>query len=331
MINLLLYQTKRSAGNPYLNEIARILSTRGIEGTLAHAPFWERKGNYDVINLQWPEELFNWKEPSDSDLDKLKKTFDYWKSRSKIVVTRHNIVPHNKWDNPQHVKLYNLVLSSADGIIHLGEYSKQEYLERYKNNPTLKNKIHGIVPHPIYTEYKSNITKEQAQEHMGIPKNKIVILVFGNIRNRKEKLLIRKAFSGAKVKNKYLLISCYPTIQSNGLRYLNPIWKWWHNLKPNHKKFFNIVPASKIPYFLNAADILFIQRKENLNSGLVFMGFAFSKTIVGPGVANIKDILEKTKNFTFNPCHPETAVEALTNACNNLPDEETVKENIKKH
>jgi len=58
------------------------------------------------------------------------------------------------------------------------------------------------------------------------------------------------------------------------------------------------------------------------------LGFAFSKTIVGPGVANIKSILEKTKNFTFDPCEPETAIQALDNACDLLPDKETIKKNI---
>jgi len=107
-----------------------------------------------------------------------------------------------------------------------------------------------------------------------------------------------------------------------------PIKRLWLNLKPNQKKFYTKVPFSRVQYFLNASDILFIQRKENLNSGLVFLGFAFSKTIVGPGVANIKSILEKTKNFTFDPCEPETAIQALDNACDLLPDKETIKKNI---
>lgn len=331
MIKVLLYQNKDSNGNPYLYEIERILQVHGIETERASLPFWEKQGTYDVINLQWPEELFNWKEPSDTDLAKLESTLEYWKSRSKIVITRHNTVPHNKKNNPQYVKLYNIVFRSADGIIHMGEYSKQEYLERYKNSSLSRNKIHGIIPHPTYTAYENTISRAQARQYLGIPENKIVILIFGSIRNFQEKIFIKKVFSGARAKNKYLLISYYPLSQIKGSRYLNPLRRLWLNLKPNQKKFYKKVPFSKVQYFLNAADILFIQRKENLNSGLVFLGFAFSKTIVGPGVANIKEILEKTKNFTFDPCKPETAIEALNNACNHLPDEETVKENIKQY
>jgi len=331
MTRVLLYQKENSNGNPYLYEVERILHAHGIETERASLSFWDMKGTYDVINLQWPEELFNWKEPSDNDLAKLERTLVYWKSNSKIVVTRHNIIPHNKKDNPQYVKLYNLVLGKTDGIIHMGEYSKHEYLERYKNSPTLLNKIHGIVPHPIYTEYENTISKTQARQELGIPKNKIVILVFGSIRNFQEKKFIKKVFSKLQNKNKYLLTSYYPLDQFKGSRYLNPLRRLWLNLKPNQKKFYEKVPFDKVQYFLNAADILFIQRKENLNSGLVFLGFAFSKTIVGPGVANIKAILEKTKNFTFDPCEPETAIQALDNACDHLQGQETIKKNIQEN
>jgi len=331
MTKVLLYQAKDSNGNPYLYEVERILQTHGIETEKASKPFWDMQGAWDVINLQWPEELFNWKEPTDADLAKLERTLEYWKSKSKIVVTRHNVIPHNKKDNLQYVKLYNMVLGTADGIIHLGEFSKQEYLTRYEDSPTLLNKIHGIVPHPIYTAYENTISKTQARQELGIPENKIVILIFGSIRNYQEKKFIKKVFSKLQNKNKYLLVSYYPLNQFKGSRYLNPLRRLWLNLKPNQKKFYKKVPFSKVQYFLNAADILFIQRKENLNSGLVFLGFAFSKTIVGPGVANIKKVLEKTKNFTFDPCKPETAIEALKNACDHLPNQEIIKENIREN
>lgn len=331
MINLLLFQTEKGAGNPYLWEIERILRKHGINAIMDDAPFWNRKGNYDAIVLQWPEELFKWNEPTDPGLKKLQQALDYWKSRSKIVVTRHNIIPHNKKDDPQYIKLYQMVLSVADGIVHLGDYSKKEFLERYKDTPLFKDIIHGVVPHPIYTKHKNSVTSHQAREYLGIPRNKTVILIFGNIRNDREKSFIKEVFSGVKKKNKYLLISNYPIKKSKGYRYLNGFWKWVLNLNPRQKKFYGIVPAQKIQYYMNAADILFIQRKENLNSGLVFLGFEYAKTVVGPGVANIKDVLQNTKNYTFDPHRTETATEALNMACENLSDRETIKENINQY
>jgi len=331
MMNILFFETDKAAGNPYLWEIERILRKHGINGILDDAPFWKREGDYDAIVLQWPEELFNWNDPTDEGLDKLKQTLDYWKSKTKIIVTRHNIIPHNKKDDPQYIKLYQMVLGVADGIVHLGEYSKQEFLSRYKDTPSFKNKIHGVVPHPIYTKHENSVTSQQAREYLGIPENKTVILIFGNIRNDREKSFIREVFSGVKKKNKYLLISNYPLKKSKGYRYLNGFWKWVLNLNPKQKKFYGIVPAQKIQYFLNAADILFIQRKKSLNSGLVFLGFEYTKAVVGPAVANIKDVLEKTKNYTFDPQLTETAIDALNMACEDLPDQETVKQNIKQY
>lgn len=213
----------------------------------------------------------------------------------------------------------------------MGEFSKDEYFERYNDSLLSKNKVHGIVPHPVYTTYENKISKEEARKELGIPAEKVVILVFGSIRNFQEKKFIKKVFSKLENKNKFLLTSYYPLDQFKGSRYLNPLRRLWLNLKPNQRKFYKKVPFSEVQNFFNAADILFIQRKENLNSGLVFLGFAFSKTIVGPGVANIKKVLEDTKNYTFNPYQINTVIEALKNACDNLPDRETIKENIEKN
>ena len=60
MIKVLLYQKENSNGNPYLYEIERILKAQGVQTERASLPFWNKEGNYDIINLQWPEELFNW-------------------------------------------------------------------------------------------------------------------------------------------------------------------------------------------------------------------------------------------------------------------------------
>jgi hypothetical protein len=331
MIKVLLYQLKESAGNPYIYEMSRILQKQGIVVTIGSDDFWDKKGDYDLINLQWPEELCRWHEPTDENLAILEETLKYWKEKSKIVVTRHNIIPHNYKDNQRYNNLYLTVFRYADGILHMGEFSRSEYLERYQNEAFLKNLVHGIVPHPIYTAYENFVSREVARRELGIPLDKTVILIFGNIRNREEKLFIHQVFRKMKHRKKYLLVSWYPLKSFKGSRFINPLIGWWLNLKPNEKNFYDQVPMSRVQYFFNASDVFFIQRRDNLNSGLIFLGFAYAKILVGPGVTNIKDILEKTKNFVFDPNRIEDVADALDKACDHVPDKETILQNIREN
>jgi hypothetical protein len=329
-ISILLYQHKASAGNPYLMEMNNIIHSLGMETTIASEPFWEKNDNFDVIHLQWPEELVDWRIPTDEMLDRLEETLGYWKKRSKIIVTRHNILPHQNI-NKQYYKLYDLVLGFADGIMHLGEFSRKDYLTRYQNTPFASKQVHGIVPHPIYTSYKNEVTQQEARKILGIPMNKKVFLIFGSIRSSDEKKFIRQVFNGLKIRNKYLLFSYYPIKRFTGSKYLKPIYKIWLNRSKSSKFFFEKVDAEQVQYFLNASDILFIQRKENLNSGLVFLGFQFSKLIVGPAVNNIRSVLERTNQFTFDPKKPETASRALEEASLSQFTPEEIRESINRN
>ena len=71
------------------------------------------------------------------------------------------------------------------------------------------------------------------------------------------------------------------------------------------------VPASDIPDFFNAADVVLIQRRHILNSGNVPMAFYFGKIVVGPDVGNVGEWLRATGNPVFDPGRPESVAVAL--------------------
>jgi len=166
--------------------------------------FWLNKGTYDVIHLHWPEYLFKWKPPTDIELLLLEKILKNWQENgAKIVITRHNYLPHSP--NPERFEtLYEVIYKTVDAVIHLGAYSIKEYKIRY-DGLLPKKQVQAHIPHPIFTNYPNTVTKSEARQHLNIGKDTVVMLVFGEVRKASEKNLVLEAFDAIDTKDKLLI------------------------------------------------------------------------------------------------------------------------------
>lgn len=272
--------------------------------------FWDVSLEYDVVNIQWPEEIFKYI-IEDIDIVKLRNRIeDLKKQKTGICYTRHNTYPHFRNDNV--LKLYNLVEGYADGIIHLGKYSIDEMLD-YVHNTTTNN---FLIPHHIYENtYNENISKNEARIKLDLPLDKFVILAFGKFRNNAESLMLLKAFLSFRKKNKYLLAPRLLNFSKKGSRFkkmiYNIITPFLRFLSVKADNYDEIIDNELLPYYLIASDIVFIQRKRILNSGNLPLGFLFKKVVVGPNCGNVKEILKETGNPIFDPNDISSIVKAL--------------------
>ncbi|MCC8409598.1 hypothetical protein LJ707_11720 [Mucilaginibacter sp. UR6-1] len=298
-----------NANNPYITELVKGLST-ALEIKNSVNDFWESDDIFDVVHIQWPEELFKWLPPSAKEVDKFKYRLEIWKERgAKIVVTRHNELP-NKENAFSFKPLYDLSYSIADAVVHLGQYS----FEHLADGRT----INRIIPHHIYTSYPNSANRKEARNELGIPEKAKVILCFGKIRTQDEKKFIFNAFSKINITNKYLLIPGF----FERLSFKNyPLKKISIRLKHILKKMFSnqwlgfkFVPHNKVQIFFNAADAVLIPRLENLTSGVIYLSLAFNKSIVGPESGNITEMLDKFGFPKFNATDESSVIAALEKA-----------------
>lgn len=279
--------------------------------TLGTDEFWKREGNYDVIVFQWPEELFSWRPPAETELESLESTLKFWSGRSKIVLTRHNIEPHINSKDIHYGKLYELMYAHADAVVHLGEFSRDNYLAQYSSHRFTKRQEQAVIPHPVYTSYENTVSKEEARSFLNIHPSSKVILVFGRIRNDDELALINSAFGMVQSKNAFLLISHYPLPVFRGSQRLKPGLEALYSRVRRQRRYFGDIPKQNIQYLLNASDMLFIPRIDTLNSGNVFLGFAYHRPVVGPDITNIGPVLKRTRNNTFDPRDTRSAARAI--------------------
>jgi len=67
-----------------------------------------------------------------------------------------------------------------------------------------------------------------------------------------------------------------------------------------------------VQYYLNAADVLIVQRWNPLNSSNLILGMTFGKVVIGPNTGNVQGILKATGNPVFDQCDEESVVQAIT-------------------
>lgn len=297
--------------NKFLEEIEPYFEGNFIFDNFSN---WKEYKNISIINIHWPEKIFEWKEPSIEELNSFIEVFNEWKKEFIIVYTRHNIYPHYK-KTKNFIKLYDFVANNVDAVIHFGNFSIKEFSDRYPNF----NGKHRFIEHPLYLQKQKFIPKNEARNHLNIPLNAKVVLVFGYIRSQEEVKLILNSFYNVKTKNKLLFVSKRIKIKAPNWMYSYKIKKWYEHLinysfnLSNGYKFGenNFVDDKELFFYLNATDVLLIPRIHLLNSGNLYLGFTFNKILIAPDIGNISEKIKNTKNISYNPLKKKSLTYAI--------------------
>ncbi|TQI71541.1 glycosyltransferase involved in cell wall biosynthesis [Gramella sp. Hel_I_59] len=287
--------------NPYLEEIIAF-----SDNSFNYSSYDEYDGSYDIVNIHWPEALFQWKEPTESELKTLEEQMILWKKGSLLVYTKHDY-QRNKGTTVNFSKLFELVEKYTDVFIHLGQFSKDLYSRRYPKA------IHEIVNHPLYKNHFEIHDKIKARKQLGINENATVIIVPGTIRTYQERDLILNAFKDLKLPGKVLICTnVHSEIRFDFpgrvklkrvfdvKNYLVDKFRSKHQ-PPKYLFTYGMVPRKELELKMSAADLVIIPRINTLNSGLVFLGLTYDKITVGPACGNIREQIIELGYPLFDP------------------------------
>ncbi len=314
---LFAYQETDLTDNLFVVSLIKSLRDKKLQIDSSVDLFWNSNIKYDIIHIQWPEELFKWGSVSKEDILKLSTRINHLKNSGiKLVYTRHNSQPHYKDKNL--IEIYKIIENSVDSIIHLGYFSKNESL---KSTQYSKRIYHTIIPHHIYLGYyDTNIDQSEARTKLGIPNNSLVILAFGKFRNFREKVMVLLSYIFFKQSNKFLLAPRLFTYSNArfGKSLINKLINIFVKIfeKKFHAKVMinsEIVSQDLLPYYLTASDLVFIQRYKILNSGNIPLALLFRKVVIGPNIGNVGELLINSGNPTFDPKSISSINRALLN------------------
>ena len=292
---------------------------------LVHDPdaFWNRTGDFDVVHLHFPEYLTYEIERAylgslTQDLiAQIEARLRFWSACSRLVITRHVLLPHAAQSDPRWERLYKTVYRYMDGVVHFAEPSIVEFQQRYARTDFVHSPpIHRVIPHHNYASLPNQVSQAAARRALGLPQNAHVLLVFGAIRNDTERTLVLDAFNEARVPRKRLLVSRWrenlPQVSWIRMKYwLRDLKRLACRLHPRYHFNYGFVEDEDTQLYLNAADVLFIPRLHVLNSGNVTLGMTFGKVVVGPDSLDVGYLLRQTGNVVFDPDRPTTAAAAV--------------------
>ena len=300
--------------NPYVVELLASQSRIGIDASCSQKHFWLKKNEeFDAVHIHWPESIYGLEKANLSDFSYLfTDVLPFWKGESKIILTRHNETPH--LDSDVTVRTYQEIENHLNGTIHLGAYSYKE------SRISLKNGLNEIIPHSCFSSYDLERPQAVARTNLKIKGDAFVVLAFGDIRNKKERIICTEAFCKLEAKKKILLAPRLYALARPSARDEPLEWAKWE-LKNKQKILpgrFRInggwVSEDETADFFAAADIVLIPRTNTLNSGLLILAMQYGKVIVGPRCGNLAEILLDSKNPSYDPNCLSSLSEAMGRA-----------------
>ena len=318
---LIVFRENGDTDNLFVPILCDAIRTTGVDVKCSLEEFWTSTMVYDIIHFQWPEEVVGWNCNDPDTITRLKERITFFRQGgTRFVYTRHNVHPH--YANKIISQAYDIIESESDIIVHMGQYSLDEFVAQHPGSRNI------IIPHHIYEyTYNENISTERARQYLKLPQDAFIVTAFGKFRNKEEMRMVAGAFHEWKEEKKLLLAPrFYPfsRTQSYGKNFL----KRWASrlgyyvviplinrlLKMHAGANDELIDNCDLPYYIAASDLIFIQRKDILNSGNIPLAFLFHKIVVGCNHGNVGELLQKTGNPTFDPENRKDIIQALRNA-----------------
>lgn len=310
-----IFTPAQKDANSFFDEITFHSKNEFVYGNLG-----DDTSRFQTILIQWPEQIFNWKEPTDSQLAYLTQEIQKWKQQSNIIYIVHNEKPHLGMTK-SFQRLYDLIESSSDIMLHFGNYSKGKFEKKYLGAK------HLILQHPLYTRSFPYYTKEEARLKLGIDQNREVVIAPGKIRTLKERNLVLNSFKKIKNANRTLIVpnmfwKTLPIefVGRHKLKSIFDVNKWIEKLingsykLPSYLIHYRYLKAKQLALYIAASDVIFIPRIQILNSGNFYLGLTFKKIIVGPEVGNLTEMLKEFDFPIFQSNKSSSVINALENA-----------------
>lgn len=226
----------------------------------------------------------------------------------RTAITVHDMEPHD--GDPLGRELYRTLYANADIMHHMGTFSRDHFAKLYPE------KHHFIAQHPIYYDVAGmGLSQADCKRRLGLPTDKKVVMAFGQFRSDEEISMFLRLRKTAMENNAVLFAQRIETGRiNNGLR-LDRTLKCLRRRAWLNKGGFiygrQRVAEDMVPAYFAAADMVFIQRKQILNSGNLPMAFSAARPVIGPDRGNVGHILRETNNYLFDPAQPETIEQAL--------------------
>ncbi|WPR71611.1 hypothetical protein SLW70_00360 [Flavobacterium sp. NG2] len=258
------------------------------------------KESYSIVNIQFPEAIFDWKSPSQEQLLNFEKELISWKKRSKIIYTLNDFESHYD-EKKQFLDLFRLLYKYVDGVIHLGNYSLDNFKKYFPDNC-----LHKVIFHPLYNSLNDNFKTKKFQDMISADlSNKFIVSVVGSVRSQEELDFIIKIFRKIPIANKFLIVprvlkfNKIPDYIPTRFRkyYKKMIEKrgWFLLSKKRYYFMSQFIEYNYLVDLVKQSSLMIIPRIRSLNSGNLYLGLTFDKPMIIPEIGNLTETAKNLK------------------------------------
>lgn len=300
--------------NTFLPDLVKSYNNLGYEATVGSMNFHLCVGSYDIVNIIWPEYLCSSFPPSDDEINDIEKKLQWWRQRSRIIITVENFYPHAYEHHHAYKKLYYLFYSASSGIIHHSKTSVEWVCKEFPVAATKPNIVTTPLNYPSIV--RDEFDRNALRSDFDLKEDDFVILAFGRLRKWREAHLVLKAYSKTNIIGKRLLLGCrFKPLRTSMLfqKFQKILWYSWikiHQIPHSN----GLIPDDDVYKYFGASDVVIIPRINDLNSGILCLGMAFGKIIIASETGSNPDNLEGTENLLYKPGDAKSLASALEKA-----------------
>lgn len=206
---------------------------------------------------------------------------------TKIICIADNVLPHEKRPGDKMFTTY--FIQPVDAFITMSEKVLADLKVFAKNKPA------KLVPHPLYDNFGTIISKKEARKKLGIPEEDKVILFFGFIRKYKGLDILLNAFKQViqeqNIKNLKLLIAgeFYEDEKNYDELLTDP------QIKDHLVLHTQFIPNSEVKYYLCAADCVIQPYRNATQSGVTPLSYHFEKPMIVTNVGGLPSMVADKK------------------------------------
>lgn len=294
--------------------LASVYRRRGWEVVVGVANFDLHGARFDLVHLQWPEELSGWEPPDAARREAIIQGIDRWAEEgARLLLTVHNLYPHRHSHDPRYRALFDACYERLPVLAHFTDASRKLILDAFPVAAQRTNIVTGFFNFDeLLPPARDSVA---ARRHWRLAPEEFVVLSFGMLREWAEVELIRGGFDAARVPQKRLLMA-------GRYQEFGPVWRqrwrrWsWSRWLARRRAVFvtQSIPDESVHQVVDAADVLIVPRLHSLSSGLIALAASFGKPFIAPDSTPFAELAAGTQNPIYRAGNVESLGAAIERA-----------------
>jgi len=291
--------------NPYqdlmiegLNKCTTLTAINGIDDRFFGIFKSAKKYQPDYMHFDWIQSYYErrelWMTLLLLPLFILQVKYLRWFTKTQMVWTLHNILPHNV----KHVKLHKWVRHFFASNCAWVRVFSDDSVERASQILKIPVKKFKVIPEGDYTAvYQNSITQMAARNILGLENNNLVMLYLGFIKPYKGIEQLIKDFHLIMDPNIRLLIAG----QGIDKKYTEKIKQALMDLGDDRIELKDVfISVEDLQLYYNASDLVVLPFEKIENSGSAIMAMGYKKAVLAPKMGVLSARLEQQDYLLYD-------------------------------